>query len=113
MASAQRYGRDLGSRKTGPIPLAATLQAILAEAGRGRRGGNQHIFEAWNQAVGAEQARHAIPLGFQRGELRVQVDSSARLHELRGFTGETHRAEANRILGEPAILKVAFKLVGR
>jgi hypothetical protein len=113
MAHVPRQASSDASRRGGPTPLAATFQKILAEAGRSRRGGHQRVFDAWNQAVGTELAKHAVPLGFRRGELRIQVDSSARLHELQGFTAEQHRAEVNRILGEPAIRKLAFKLAGR
>lgn len=103
---------EAGRRSSGPTPLGPTLARILSKTSFASRE-DTRVFEAWIQAVGPELARHARPIGFARGELRVQVDTSARFHELEGFTGEQHRAAANRILAGETIRRLAFKLDGR
>ncbi len=68
------------------------------------------MFEAWCRALGASLGRHARPVRFERGDLTVEVDSSAHLHELKVFTGEGFRKKANAELGSPRIRRVVYKL---
>lgn len=91
-------------------PLAAAVQAYLRISGLGPRIQDSKIYRAWDEAVGPELARRARPARFRGGELLVEVDSSAHLGELQGFTGEQYRGEANRLLGAARIERVVFKL---
>jgi len=68
------------------------------------------VYEAWSSVLGAELAQHAQPVRFQRGELYVEVDSAAHLHELKNFTAEHYRALANQRLGTASIRRVVLKL---
>jgi hypothetical protein len=90
-----------------------TLQEALDELFRGSglraRGRDRAVFEAWGDAVGA-LGEHARAVRFARNELVVEVASAAHMHELRSFTGEDYRRQANRILGEERIRRVVFKL---
>jgi predicted nucleic acid-binding Zn ribbon protein len=113
MSPSRRPSQPAPGAAAGPAPLGPTLQRILAHAARAHRGSDHRVHQAWKQALGPELARSARPTGFHRGELRVEVDSSARLQELRSFTGEGFRAAANRILGEESIRKVTYKVAGR
>lgn len=106
----KRRGED-GSRHSGVAPLGAALQAYLRASGIGPRIHESKIHRAWIEAIGPDLARHARPVRFQHGELLVQVDSSAHLGELRSFTGEHYRNQANRILQGERIERVVFKLV--
>jgi hypothetical protein len=68
------------------------------------------VFDAWREAVGEDLAQRARAVGFARGELCVEVESAAHLHELRNYTGERFREAANRLLGEARILRLALRL---
>lgn len=68
------------------------------------------VFEAWSDALGKDLARHARPVRFSAGELCVEVESAAHLHELQNFTGEDFRARANALLTKPQIRRVVFRL---
>lgn len=55
-------------------------------------------------------SERAKPTNFRFGELTVEVESAAHLHELQNFTGEQYRCEANDRLGEEHIKKILFRL---
>ena len=82
----------------------------MRESGLGARIRHTEIFQAWNQALGPELGRHAEPVRFERGELCIEVDSSTHLHELRNFTAEGFRREANRLLGTERVLRLQLRL---
>ena len=105
-SNQRRGGRE-------PIALSVAIDAFLRESGIGRGMQDQRVFDAWNQALGVALSSHVKPVRYQRGQLWVQVDSSAHLHELQNFTGERHRAKANATLGEERIQRVVYKLAGR
>ena len=68
------------------------------------------MFKAWTEAAGETWSRHAIPTGYRRGHLYVEVSSSVQLAELRGFHLEGLRTRANKVLGDERIKKVVLKL---
>jgi hypothetical protein len=47
---------------------------------------------------------------FARGELCVEVESAAHLHELTNFSGERYRELANAQLGRAEIQRIVFRL---
>jgi hypothetical protein len=47
---------------------------------------------------------------FARGELLVEVDSAAHMHELANFTGEEYRARINEHLGKEEVRRLTFHL---
>ena len=96
----------------GPSPLRDALRSVLRDSGLTAGGKNERVFEAWRQAAGPGLHGRAVPVRFRRGELTVEVDSSAHLHELRSFTGDTIRQHANGALGGEVLRKVTFKLKG-
>jgi hypothetical protein len=96
--------------RRGVAAMHDALAAFLRENQLGPRSRHQPVFDAWNQALGADLARRARPVRFARGELAIEVESAAHLHELANFTGENHRARANEILGKPEIRRVVFRL---
>lgn len=85
------------------------LKTFLRQSGLGARRRDEAVFGAWNEAVGPEMARRAVPVRFRRGELLIEVDSAPRLQELKNFTGETYRREVNARLGAELVRKLAFK----
>ena len=95
---------------TGPQPIAGAIREFFRESGLRRPAGDELVFRAWSDAAGESWAKHAWPVSFRSGQLTVEVASSVRLAELKGFHGERFRARANAALGEARIRKVAFKL---
>lgn len=101
-------GREIRRREVSPIGDA--LDRFLTSSGLAPRLRAASVLKAWNDAAGEELARRARPVAFRGGELVVEVDSSAHLAELRGFTGEDVRQRANERLGRERILRVVYRL---
>jgi hypothetical protein len=90
------------------------MRNFLESSGLARQMRQWPVFEAWSEALGRDLARRARGVHFARGELCVEVDSSAHLHELMNFTGEHYRELANARLRERAgkseIQRLVFRL---
>ena len=97
------------NERGGAAPVGEAVREYLRASGLGAKLRDWPVVEAWCSAVGQDVAEHARPVDFRRGELVVEVDSAARLAELRGFTGETYRRLANQRLRSELIRKVSFK----
>jgi len=97
-------------RRREPTALREALRTFLRESGLGARIRHTEVFQAWTGAIGPDLARHVQAVRFERGELCVEVDSSVHLHELRNYTAEGFRQEANRRLGSERILRLQLKL---
>ena len=95
------------SRK-GPVPLGDAIQSFLRESGLNARSQDREVFQAWEQAFGSDRAR---PVSFRRGDLVIEVASSALLAELKSFTGDRFRRKANQILGGQRIRRVVVRLM--
>jgi len=78
----------------------------------GSAGSHARVFHAWNETLGSALGAHARPVRYRAGELVVEVDSAAHMHEMKNFTGEGYRKRANERLGQEAIRRVVFKLRG-
>jgi hypothetical protein len=94
--------------RRGVCSLQDALEELFRSSGLRARRRDSSVFEAWGKAASALAGR-ARAVRFNRGELVVEVDSAAHLHELKSFTGEALRVEANRILESERIRKVVFK----
>lgn len=95
---------------SGPQPIAGAIRQFLRESGLRRPSGDERVFRAWSDAAGPSWKEYAVPVSFRTGQLTIEVASSVRLAELRGFHGEGFRVRANATLGEVHIRKVVFKL---
>jgi hypothetical protein len=91
-------------------PLADAVQRYLAATGLAQRRKDASIYAAWDDAVGPELALTARASSFSKGQLVVEVASSALLQELVGFTGEGFKQRANSLLDRPHIRRVTFRL---
>lgn len=91
-------------------PLGDAVQRYLAAAGLAQRRKDAAIYAAWDDAVGPELALTARATSFSKGQLVVEVASSALLQELVGFTGEDFKQRANSYLDRPHIRRVTFRL---
>jgi hypothetical protein len=86
------------------------MRGFLRDSGLAAQMRYWPVFEAWSRVVGHDIARRARPVRFARGELCVEVESAAHLHELANFSGERFRDLANAHLGKPEIQRVVFRL---
>ena len=104
--------RDRARRKheRGPTSIGDALRDFLRDSGLSQHLRRGTVLDAWSRALGRDLARRARPVRFARGELCVEVDSAAHMHELVSFTGERYRELANGLLGKPEIQRVVFRL---
>lgn len=73
----------------------------------------QRIVADWDALVGPRIAQHTRPLGITRRVLRIQVASSAWLHEL-GLLKQPLMAKLWQALGEPRLFdELSLQLAGR
>lgn len=105
----QAFGRVEHTGRRGLSSMQDALAEWMRASGLSRRRAESPVYAAFDGAAGADLARRARPVRFQRGTLTVEVDSAAHLHELEAFRGEELRAKANAILGEERIRRIAFK----
>ena len=89
--------------------LGEALTRYLRETRLDRRLSEHEVLGAWSAAIGPKLAARTRVVRFRDGELAVEVDSAALLQELRNFTGEGRRREANRLLGVERIRTVDFQ----
>lgn len=89
------------------------MSEFFADTGLLQRKKIQPAFDAWRQAAGEELYERARPVSFRRGDLVIEVDSTALLSELRGFASEDLRTRINAILEETRVRKLTFKLSRR
>jgi len=104
MADSTRETRRGGTQTIGQV-----MKSVLRDSGLGEALRRARIYDAWRRAVGPKLARHLRIVRFRGGELTVEVDSAAHLHELRNFTGERYRRIANDNLGAARIRRVRFQ----
>ncbi|MAE29622.1 MAG: DUF721 domain-containing protein [Planctomycetota bacterium] len=107
--ASQSTGAGKG-RRGGLTSLGDALGGFLRESGLGAKLRDWDIYDAWGKALGPDLARRARPVGFNRGELVIEVESAAHMHELRNFSGEALRKKTNELLGSQRVLAVLFKL---
>ena len=92
------------------VSLGDALRTWMRVSGLEEQMRHQRVYTAWNEALGRALAPHARPVRFRAGELWVDVDSSAYLHDFTAFTGEQYRNSANERLGRAEIRSVRFQL---
>jgi hypothetical protein len=116
MTAARRTDPRSPSPERAPRPqrngfgtLGAAMSAYLQASGLGLSLREGRVFRAFESAAGPLLAKRARPARLERGELLVEVQSSAHLHELAGFAGEDLRRRANEILGREEIRRIVFK----
>ncbi|MFT7670736.1 MAG: hypothetical protein ACI8X5_003447 [Planctomycetota bacterium] len=90
--------------------MGDAMRGFLRETGLGEQLRHAGVYRAWSDALGPKLSQRAKPVFYKFGELTVEVESAAHLHELQNFTGEQYRREANESLGEERIKKIQFRL---
>jgi len=76
----------------GPVAVGTLVRAFIKDQGLDRPSPLAALRNIWDELVGSELSRHSHLEGFQRGTLRVVVDSAAHMSELQtlirsGLTG--------------------------
>jgi hypothetical protein len=104
------WSAEPSSERRGAASMQDAVRGFLRDSGLAAQMRHWPVFEAWSQALGSELARRARPVRFTRGELCVEVESAAHLHELSNFSGERYREIANAKLGKPEIQRIVFRL---
>ncbi len=111
MARRFRRPRSKDENARGGVHSAnKAVKEFLAASGLGARLRDWPVYEAWRAVLGEDLSRRARAVDFRRGQLFVEVESAAHLHELANFTGERYRQLTNRHLGRETVQKVSFKL---
>lgn len=97
------------TRRGGAQPIARVMKSVLRDSGLADGLRRARITAAWKDALGPQMARHTTIVRFRNGELVVEVDSAAHLHELKNFTGDGYRRIANDNLGAARIRRVVYQ----
>src|SRR5436309_1193207 len=69
-------------RPDGPQPLGEILSRLFTTRGWGRRQGQLHLEQAWNEAAGPDFAAQTRVNGLRRGVLEILVGNSVLMQEL-------------------------------
>ena len=95
------------------MQVGDAMSEYFSDTGLLQRKKIQPAFDAWREAAGDELSDRARPVSFRRGDLVIEVDSTALLSELRGFASEDLRTRTNALLEGTSVRKLTFKLSRR
>jgi predicted nucleic acid-binding Zn ribbon protein len=97
-------------RRQGELePLGRLVPQVLRELGFDAALGVVRVAECWEEAVGAEVARHCRPTALRGGTLEASVDSSVWCQQLQ-LRAPQILAGLRRVLGEEAPGAVRFRV---
>jgi len=85
------------------------MASVLEDLGLAAAASAFQIGERWEEAVGADVARHARPAGIRGGVLEVEVDSSVWCQQLQMNRREILAALAE-VLGDDAPADLRFRV---
>jgi predicted nucleic acid-binding Zn ribbon protein len=69
-----------------PVPLTESLDSLMRSLHGADRRQVSGVFGRWDDAVGADVARHVQPVRLDRGALTVEVDDAAWATQVRFLT---------------------------
>jgi predicted nucleic acid-binding Zn ribbon protein len=87
--------------KSRPQAIGELVNRVLADLGAGATARAVRIADRWEEAVGAEIARHSQPVAIRGDVLEVSVDASVWCQQLQLRTPEI-LAALRRVVGEDA-----------
>jgi predicted nucleic acid-binding Zn ribbon protein len=90
-------------------PLGRLVPQVLRELGFDAALGVMRVVECWEEAVGAEVARHCRPTALRGGTLEASVDSSVWCQQLQ-LRAPQILAGLRRVLGDEAPGAVRFRV---
>ena len=94
----------------GPLHVSKALSELIALRGFARVQGDAQLQADWDQAAGAEVARHTRVGGISRGTLQVLVANPALLAELNGFHKAAILLALQQTRPEYKVKNLKFKL---
>jgi len=95
-----------------PARLGPSLDKVAKRLGAPNATALSGLFHRWTELVGPSIASHAKPVSLRRGQLLVEVDSSAWATQLRFMTTElVERCCAE--LGEGAVKEIQLRVARR
>lgn len=97
------------ARRSQPEALGGLLRRVLSDLGADEAALVLRIAEHWEEAVGADVARHCRPAALQGPVLIVSVDSSVWCQQLQLRTPEIV-AGLRRVFGEEAPSEVRLRV---
>ncbi len=77
--------RTRAEREAGPELIGNVVTRLFAARGWGRRQGQLHLEQAWEEIIGPAAAGHTRVSSLRRGVLEVLVDNAVLLQELAQF----------------------------
>jgi predicted nucleic acid-binding Zn ribbon protein len=98
-----------GKRGGGPEPIGQLVEGLLRSRGLAEGVERASVVPQWPDLVGPEIARVAVPVGFDRATLFVEVRSSAWLMELEMMERRI-LARLNEGRGRGRFEKIVFRL---
>ena len=100
---------DNDNRKNKLIHISDILNAAFSKYRPAMDSDMTRIWDIWDQAVGRPIAMNAKPDSFKDGILRVNVSSSAWIHQLK-FLEQEMVQNLNRQLESDAVKEIRFKI---
>jgi predicted nucleic acid-binding Zn ribbon protein len=96
-------------RRSKPKPIGTVLGNVLEDLGLGGANRILRIGELWEQALGAEVARHCRPIALRQEVLEAEVDSSVWCQQLQ-MQAPKLLASLRDALGEDAPSDLRFRV---
>ncbi len=103
--------RKLGTMKRkGKLTRVSTdLKSVLRSIGRGQPGVHPEIWARWNEIVGEDLARRAVPRSLQGKTLFIDVANSAWMQEL-SYLKPTLLEQFGEAVGEHVVKEIRFSV---
>lgn len=90
-------------------PVKASLERLIKKLGMPTMDALSVIFQRWPEAVGPNIAEHSRPLTLRDGVLKVVVDDSQWLTQLK-WAGPKVVERLNEFTQEPAVVRLELRL---
>ena len=98
-----------GRRKGTPTAIGSVMGQLLEELGLDTARAAYELAQRWEEAVGADIARHCQPIGIRQGVLEATVDSSVWAQQLQLRRREI-LSSLQRVLGDEAPTDLRFRV---
>jgi hypothetical protein len=95
-----------------PQAIGSILGELISRRGLARVRSQEHIENAWRQAIGELGAQYTRLGVFRRGVLEILVANSVLLQELAGFQKQTLLERMQQALQSEQIREIRFRLDG-
>jgi hypothetical protein len=97
--------RELRARST-----TALMPKVLTDLGLDRRRTEAEIVKVWNALIDPNLSAHAQPVGFRKGTLFVNVDSSVWLAEIVRYHRDEILERLQHSFGREFVRRISFRV---